>query len=74
MLIRARAIETECYMAAPGQCGSFIGAKGETRHTYGHSLIADPGAMSSPRLPTGRDVQLRDMMPPSSRNAARRSR
>jgi nitrilase len=42
VLIRARAIETECYMAAPGQCGGFIGAKGETRHTYGHSLIADP--------------------------------
>lgn len=42
VLIRARAIETQCYMAAPGQHGSFIGAKGETRHTYGHSLIADP--------------------------------
>jgi nitrilase len=42
VLIRARAIETECYLAAPGQCGGFIGAKGETRHTYGHSLVADP--------------------------------
>jgi nitrilase len=42
VLIRARAIETECYVAAPGQCGSFVGAKGETRHTYGHSLVADP--------------------------------
>ncbi|MGL4729483.1 MAG: carbon-nitrogen hydrolase family protein, partial [Bosea sp. (in: a-proteobacteria)] len=42
VLIRARAIETQCYIAAPGQHGSFIGAKGETRHTYGHSLIADP--------------------------------
>ncbi|MGL4728982.1 MAG: nitrilase-related carbon-nitrogen hydrolase, partial [Bosea sp. (in: a-proteobacteria)] len=42
VLIRARAIETQCYIAAPGQHGSFVGAKGETRHTYGHSLIADP--------------------------------
>jgi nitrilase len=42
VLIRARAIETQCYVAAPGQHGSFTGPKGETRHTYGHSLIADP--------------------------------
>lgn len=42
VLIRARAIETQCYMAAPGQTGSFTGAQGEPRQTYGHSLVADP--------------------------------
>jgi deaminated glutathione amidase len=42
VLIRARSIETQCYMAAPGQQGSFLGGGGETRHTYGHSLITDP--------------------------------
>ena len=47
VLCRARAIETETYFVAPGQCGSFIAPDSKTggnerRHTYGHSLIADP--------------------------------
>jgi predicted amidohydrolase len=47
VLCRARAIETETYFAAPGQCGSFIAPSSdktgnERRFTYGHSLIADP--------------------------------
>lgn len=40
-LCRARAIETECYFAAPGQYGTFL-QEGEKRYNYGHSLIADP--------------------------------
>ena len=42
VLCRARAIETETYFAAPGQCGSFIAPGNDKRFTYGHSLIADP--------------------------------
>jgi nitrilase len=42
VLCRARAIETETYFAACGQTGTFKAAGGETRHTYGHSLLADP--------------------------------
>ncbi len=47
VLCRARAIETETYFAAPGQCGSFLAPSpgqggNERRFTYGHSLIADP--------------------------------
>ncbi len=42
VLIRARAIETETYMVACGQTGTFVTGSGERRHTYGHSLIADP--------------------------------
>jgi len=42
VLLRARAIETQCYIVAPGQYGPFLDAKGETRLSYGHSLIADP--------------------------------
>ncbi len=38
-LLRARAIETQCYVAAPGQTGSY--AKG-SRVSYGHSLIVNP--------------------------------
>jgi nitrilase len=41
VLARARAIETQCYLAACAQTGSFS-AGGEVRHTYGHSLVVDP--------------------------------
>ena len=37
-LIRARAIETGCFVFAPCQCGEHPGH----RFTYGHSLIVDP--------------------------------
>ena len=37
-LVRARAIETGCYVLAPGQCGT----RAWGRRTYGHSLIVDP--------------------------------
>ncbi len=42
ILLRARAIETQCWFAAPACCGAHVEASGETRFTYGHSLIADP--------------------------------
>ena len=38
ILLRARAIETGCYVFAPGQCG----VRPSGRATYGHSLIIDP--------------------------------
>ncbi len=42
-LIRARAIETQCWMAAPATWGRHVeGAKSEPRFTYGHSMICDP--------------------------------
>lgn len=37
-LLRARAIETGCYVIAPAQCGMHPGK----RRTWGHSLIIDP--------------------------------
>jgi nitrilase len=40
-LLRARAIETQCYVCAAAQTGSFL-AGAERRRTYGHSLVADP--------------------------------
>ena len=42
VLLRARAIETQCWIAAPGCTGAHQEGHGETRFTYGHSLIADP--------------------------------
>ena len=38
VLLRARAIETGCFVFAPAQCGDHGGG----RRTYGHSLIVDP--------------------------------
>jgi predicted amidohydrolase len=38
VLVRARAIETGCFVFAPGQCGK----RPWGRRTYGHSLIVDP--------------------------------
>ena len=37
-LLRARAIENECFIVAPAMCGDHPG----DRQTYGHSLIVDP--------------------------------
>ncbi len=42
-LIRARAIETQCWMAAAATWGKHLdGARNEPRFTYGHSLVCDP--------------------------------
>jgi len=38
VLMRARAIETGCYIFAPAQCGEHA----EGRKTYGHSLVVSP--------------------------------
>lgn len=38
VLVRARAIENECFVLAPNQCGGHS----EKIETYGHSLIVDP--------------------------------
>jgi predicted amidohydrolase len=39
VLLRARAIETQCYIVAPGQNGVFEGGK---YMNFGHSMIVDP--------------------------------
>jgi predicted amidohydrolase len=38
ILLRARAIETECFVIAPAQCGDHE----DGRKTYGHSLVVSP--------------------------------
>jgi len=40
-LIRARAIETQCWFAAAGTTGLHRDASGQARATYGHSLVVD---------------------------------
>jgi len=41
VLLRARAIETQCWIAAAASWGSYE-ERGAARQVYGHSLIADP--------------------------------
>jgi nitrilase len=41
VLLRARAIECQCFVAAPAQWGSFRAAT-DTRQNWGHSMIVDP--------------------------------
>ena len=42
ILLRARAIETQCWFAAPATFGTYHDANGEPRQNYGHSLICNP--------------------------------
>lgn len=41
-LLRARAIETGCYVIAPAQTGCHKASTGKARETYGHSLVVSP--------------------------------
>ncbi|MCF8473515.1 MAG: carbon-nitrogen hydrolase family protein [Emcibacter sp.] len=42
ILLRARAIENGAFIFAPAQTGSHKSATGESRKTFGHSLLVDP--------------------------------
>ncbi|TMV82717.1 carbon-nitrogen hydrolase family protein [Thioclava sp. BHET1] len=41
-LLRARAIETGCYVLAPAQTGEHRAQSGKPRHSYGHSMVVAP--------------------------------
>ena len=41
-LLRARAIETGCFVIAPAQTGTHKARHGKSRSTYGHSLVVSP--------------------------------
>ena len=41
-LLRARAIETGCFVLAPAQTGDHPIGQGKPRRTYGHSLAVSP--------------------------------
>lgn len=42
MLLRARAIETGCFVIAPAQTGKHPASKGQSRQTHGHSMVVGP--------------------------------
>ncbi len=41
-LLRARAIETGCYVLAAAQTGTHKKSRGKERSTFGHSMVVDP--------------------------------
>lgn len=41
VLLRARAIENQCFVVAAAQAGIHVSSRGQ-RETYGHSLVVDP--------------------------------
>ncbi|MBC7800706.1 MAG: carbon-nitrogen hydrolase family protein [Gemmatimonadaceae bacterium] len=74
VLIRARAIETQCWMAAPATWGVHRDGAGQDRSTYGHSLVCDPWGQvvatvsdgvgwATARIDAGRTARVRRDMP-----------
>ncbi|WP_205965373.1 carbon-nitrogen hydrolase family protein [Pseudooceanicola onchidii] len=41
-ILRARAIETGCFVLAPAQCGTHATTEGKPRSTHGHSMVVAP--------------------------------
>ncbi len=41
-LLRARAIETGCFVVAPAQTGKHPASRGQSRRTHGHSMVVAP--------------------------------
>jgi predicted amidohydrolase len=61
VLLRARAVENQCYLVAPGQWGPF-GPADQHRRSYGHSLVADPwGAVIAEAPEEGTGVTFADL-------------
>ncbi|NNK47541.1 MAG: carbon-nitrogen hydrolase family protein, partial [Gemmatimonadetes bacterium] len=59
VLVRARAIETQCYVMAAAQCGTHD--EEGLRESYGHSLIVDPWGVVLAELPGGPGVALAEV-------------
>lgn len=58
MLLRARAVENQCYVVAPAQGGTHPGG----RRTYGHSLIVDPwGEIIAERAEDGEGMAIAEV-------------
>jgi predicted amidohydrolase len=57
VLLRARAIETQCFVVAAAQ----VGAHGPSRRTFGHSLLIDAWGRVLAELPTGEGVVLAEL-------------
>lgn len=68
-LLRARAIENQCYVLAPGQVGHHD--DGGLRHSYGHSMIIDPWGTVLAEIPDGNGFALAEIDPERVRKTRR---
>lgn len=62
VLLRARAIEAQCYVAAPAQAGAHISGDAK-RMTYGHSMVVDPWGKVLSELNEGTGLLTVDLDP-----------
>jgi predicted amidohydrolase len=60
-LLKARAIETGCFVLAPAQTGTHAASMGRQRFTHGHSLAVDPWGRVLADAGTGPGVTLVDL-------------
>lgn len=60
-LLRARAIETGCFVIAAAQTGTHAAQIGAARETFGHSLIVSPWGEVLADAGTNRDITLVDL-------------
>jgi len=68
VLLRARAIENQCYVLAAGQWGTHA----DGRRTWGHSMIVDPWGEVLACLPEGEGVIVAELEPARLRDVRRR--
>ena len=61
MLLRARAIETGCFVLAPAQTGFHTEQHGKGRRTFGHSLVITPWGEVRADAGTAPGVTLADL-------------
>lgn len=71
-LLRARAIETGCFVLAPAQTGTHPAQTGKPRDTYGHSLVVSPWGEVILDAGTEPGVYMFDLEPNSVDDARRR--
>lgn len=60
-LLRARAIETGCFVIAAAQTGTHAAKSGKARQTYGHSLVVAPWGEVLADAGTTRDITFVDL-------------
>ena len=60
-LLRARAIETGCFVLAPAQWGEHQAVQGRSRRTWGHSMAVAPWGAILAEAPEGPGVTLVDL-------------
>ncbi len=59
VLLKARAIESQCFVAAPAQVGEHISTMDakQVRRTFGHSLVVDPWGRVLSEIEAGPDIR-----------------